>query len=435
MSRAEDPDARALGGSEGAPPDLGHGSSHGPSTEKPVDAREAAGAEGASAGTGGGEGGLGPAPARSGDAPPAEAARPEMRPVLTVDLDAIRANWAACLRLAGGGGLSAVLKADAYGLGLVAVARALDGAGCRDFWVNDLAEAARLRAALPGARVFCLMGLAGGAPADFAALPAIPALVSPQEVARCGRHAAATGAAMEVALQLDTGLGRLGLSETEAERLGTEGLAGLSVVALVTHLAAYNLPDDPGNAAQRARLRRMAGRLPKAALSLSASSGLFMGPEWRLDLARAGSALVGTQTSVRFQPGLRPCYSLAAPVVAVTEHPAGRRLGYRGAGVLARPSRIATVAAGYADGLPQAYAQAGRPRFGEVPAPVVGGVAMNLTMLDATDAPEGAVGPGAQAILLDARAPVEALAEAMDCAPNVPLAQIGAAVRKVYVGG
>ena len=356
--------------------------------------------------------------------------------MLRVDLDAVRANWREAKRRNGAGRLSAVLKADAYGLGMAPVARTLAELGCADFWVNDLHEAVALLAAVPGARVFCLMGLAGARPADFVARGVVPALVSMAEVALCADAAAATGRPMTVALQLDTGLGRLGLSEADAARLAAspERLAGLETAALVSHLAAYNLPDDPGNAAQLDRLKRLAAGLPPAALSLSASSGLFLGPEWRLDMARVGSALFGTQTSVAFQPGLRPCYSLEAPVIAVAEHPAGRRLGYRGTTELTRPSRIATLAAGYADGLPQIYAEAGRPRIAGRAVPVVGGVAMNLTMLDVTDLPEGAVLPGARAVLLDADAPVEPLAEAMGCAPNVLLTQIGAAVRRNYLG-
>ncbi|WP_177236119.1 alanine racemase [Albimonas pacifica] len=364
------------------------------------------------------------------------ASRAATAPVLRVDLDAIRANWAQACRLGAPGRLSAVLKADAYGLGLAPVARALAEAGCAAFWVNDLDEAQRLLAVAPGAQAFCLMGLADATPAAFAALGAIPALVSLAEVEACARWAAAAGRPMRAALQLDTGLGRLGLSEAEAARLAAEPerLAGLELAALVSHLAAYNLPDDPGNAAQLALLERLACGLPRAVLSLSASSGLFLGPEWRQGLARVGSALFGTQTSVVRQPGLRPCYSLEAPVIAVAAHPAGRRLGYRGAGELSRPSRIATIAAGYADGLPQVYAEAGRPHVQGRRVAVVGGVAMNLTMLDVTDLPEAAARPGARAVLLDAAAPVEPVAEAMACAPNVLLTQVGAAVRKEYLG-
>lgn len=375
--------------------------------------------------------------------PPAAPRDPRTAPVLKVDLGAIRANWATARGRFRGGTLSAVVKADAYGLGLAPVAQALAAAGCADFWVNDLPEAARLRAALSESaapasrpvRIFCLFGLAGFAPDEFEALGALPALVSEDEAERCAAHAAATGRRMAVALQLDTGLGRLGLDAAAAMRLAAraEVTGALEVAVIASHLAAYNVPDDPGNRAQLQRMRGMAAAFPGTPLSLSASSGLFLGPEWHLDMARAGSALYGTQTSIEPQPGLAPCYSLEAPVVAVTAHPAGRRLGYRGATELARPSRIATVAAGYADGLPQAWARAGAPRIaGRAVAPV-GGVAMNLTMLDVTDLPEADCLPGAAAILLDADSPVEPVAAAMDCAPNVVLAQVGAAVRKVHL--
>lgn len=358
-------------------------------------------------------------------------------PLLSVDLAAIRANFAGMRRRFGGATVAAVLKSDAYGLGLGPVAHSLAAAGCRDFWVNDLDEAARLRAAAGEVRIFCLMGLAGRPVRDFEAAGAIPVLSGLGEIEACAAEASRTRRRIPVAIQLDTGLGRLGLQHAEVAALAArpELLQGLDLRLCMTHLAAYNLPGDPANDAQRQRLRLWAGMLPPAPLSLAASSAVYMGPDWHFDMARVGSALYGVQTSVCFQEGLVPCYALTAPVLSVAEHPAGRRLGYRGGTGLSRPSRIATVAIGYANGLPQRFAEIGTARLGGRSVAIVGGIAMNMTMLDVTDLPAGSVVPGTRAIFLDARQPIEPFAERLDCAPNVLLTQIGAGTPKAYTGG
>lgn len=358
-------------------------------------------------------------------------------PLLEVDLDAVRANYAQLRGRYRGAVLAAVLKSDAYGLGLEPVARALRSAGCRAFWVNDLDEAARLRAAAPDARIYCLMGLAGRDAADFESVGAVPALVSLTEIEHCALHAARVGRRVPVAIQIDTGLGRLGLSPDDAAALAAAPglLGGLDIGCYVSHLAAYNLPDDPANDAQRQLLIRLVAALPPAPVSLAASSGVYMGADWHFDMARAGSALFGVQTSVRHQEGLTPCYALTAPILSVAEHPAGRRVGYRGATELRRRSRVATVAIGYANGLPQGYINVSAARIGGLPAPLVGGIAMNMTMLDVTDLPPGLALEGARAAFFDAARTIEHVADQLGCAPNALLTQIGAGTRKAYSGG
>ena len=358
-------------------------------------------------------------------------------PVLEISLAAVRANFRELKRRYRGTTLAAVVKSDAYGTGLEAIAPALADEGCRDFWVNDLEEAIRLRKGNPGIRIYCLMGLAGGRIGDFEAVGAVPALNTLDEIEHCARHSSATGRRPAVAIQLDTGLGRLGLGSRDAARLAADPalLLRLDVRLYLSQLASYNLPDDPGNFAQYDEMLRLCSLLPPAPISLGASSAVFMEQGWHFDMARTGSALFGVQTSVRFQDGLQPCYRLGAPVLAVSEHPAGRRLGYRGATELKRFSRIAVVGIGYANGLPQGFAEAGSARIGGMSAPVVGGIAMNLTMLDVTDLPADLALLGETAVFFDAGQPLEPVAERLHVAPNVLLTQIGAGTRKVYLEG
>lgn len=368
---------------------------------------------------------------------PANDELPGHEPVLDIDLDAIRANWAAAAARFTGGTLSAVLKSDAYGLGLERVAVALAGAGCAHFWVNDLDEAVRLRMALPGVAIHALFGLGLHSPASFAGTGVVPVLASLAEVERCAEVGRRTGRRMTVAVQLDTGLGRLGLTAGDVERLTADPdpLAALDIRCWVSHLAAFDMPDEPSNRAQRTMLFDWVSRLTPAPLSLASSSGLFMGDDWHCDVARIGSALFGVQTSTVWQEGLTPCYRLVAPVLRVAELPAGGTLGYRAATRLERPSRIATTILGYANGLPQAFANFGTARFGEHRAPFVGGLSMNLSMLDVTDIPPGEVEAGRRCVVFDAVSTVDAAAACLGCAPNALLTLIGGNTRRRYIGG
>lgn len=370
-----------------------------------------------------------PAPTRAADGPR-----------LTIDLGAIRTNFDAMRARHGGTVASAVVKSDAYGLGLEPVARTLAAAGCDTFWVNDAGEAARLLACVPGATVFALHGLGAAAPAEVAAAGAVPVLTSLEEIERCAAAARAgetAGRPLPVAVQLDTGLGRLGLDETQVDALAAQPdlLAPLDLRCWVTHLAAFDLPDAPSNRDQRQRLADWTARLPAAPISLASSSALYRSADWHFDIARIGSALYGIQTSIRRQDGLVPCYRLTAPVLRVADLPAGRALGYRGAATLTRDSRIATLPIGYANGLPQALAEGGRARVAGATVPFVGGVSMNLAMLDVTDLPPDAVVPGSEAVVFDADTPIEPAARLAACAPNAILTALGAGTPRVYVDG
>lgn len=369
-----------------------------------------------------------------------EAGQTPHGPRLDVDLAAIRANYRTLRSRYSGRVLSAVVKSDAYGLGLVPVSQALASAGCTSFWVNDLEEAVRLRAALPDVSIYALFGLGPYRPAEFRAAGIIPVLSGADDLRGCVAEADRLGRPMPAAIQLDTGLGRLGLTETEVDGLATrpDWLDRLDIRCWVTHLAAYDLPAAPANRQQRATLIAWVERLRPAPISLAASSALFMGTDWHFDIARAGSALFGIQTSIRRQGGLAPCYRLSAPVLRATTLPAGSRVGYRGVTGLDRDSRIATVHLGYANGVPQAFADFGTARFATAQfrteiAPFVGGLSMNLAMLDVTGLDPDLVAPGARCVVFDAAAPLEDAALRLGCAPNALLTLIGGHTPRHYV--
>ncbi|WP_342644018.1 alanine racemase [Rhodoligotrophos ferricapiens] len=355
--------------------------------------------------------------------------------VLEVDLGLIAANYRAMSQRYSGRTLSAVVKNDGYGLGLSPVVKTLLQEGCTHFWVRDLAEAMTVREIAPRVEIFTLHGLQGEDPANFATGRITPVLVSRGEVALCAATARRAESRLAVAIQLDTGLGRLGLDEADVIRLAEDrgSLASLEIKAWVSHLAAFDLPDAESNLAQRKRLVSWLAHLPAAPISLASSSGLFMGADWHFDIARVGSALYGVQTSTTWQDGLEPCYRLTAPILRVARAAEGATIGYRGITCLKRPSVIATAAIGYGNGLPQGFGRECRVRVAGNEVPIVGGIAMNLTMLDVTDLPERAAAPGERAVFLDSKQTVDKVAGWIGCAPNALLTQIGAGTRRAYL--
>jgi alanine racemase len=307
------------------------------------------------------------------------------RAALTVDLAAIVANWRElCARH--GGEVAAVLKADAYGLGAAPVGRTLAAAGCRTFFVAHLAEGMALRAALGGTpRIAVLNGFLPGADEDAALMPVLNAL---GDIAAWREHA------REAFVHLDTGMARLGLDAGEAARLVQDPslLGALRIAAWMSHLACADEPARPLNAAQAARFTALCELLPPAPRSLANSSGIFLGAGFRSDLARPGAALHG----INPQPGapnpLRQVVRLDAPVLQIREIAAGESVGYGASWTAARPSRIATVAAGYADGYLRSLSGRGEGYVQDAPIPLVGRVSMDLLTFDATDHPHLAPG-------------------------------------------
>ena len=309
---------------------------------------------------------------------------------LEVSLPVIVANW----RGLGRGPMAAVVKADAYGLGAEAVAPALYAAGCRHFFTAHPAEAAALRPLLPGAMLAVLNGLWPGWEAVFTAQDLLPVLGSLGEIERWGDHARTLGRKLPALLHVDTGMNRLGLEPQEVAILADDParLDGIELRYVMTHLAAAETPDDPLNERQRSRFAAACARLPKAPRSIANSSGLFLGPGFEADLGRPGAALYGLNPTPGRPNPQRPVVRLRTQVLQLRTIAAGETVGYNAAWTAARPSRIATVSIGYADGYPRSLSNRALAYFDEQPVPLVGRVSMDLATFDATDAP--ALQPG-----------------------------------------
>lgn len=339
--------------------------------------------------------------------------------VLTVDLDAVAANYRTVRAAAPGAEAAAVVKADAYGLGMLPVARRLAAEGCGSFFVADAREGQALRAALPGVTIYVLNGLFPGTAGLYRAAGLVPCLAAPAELAEWCAEAARAGQRLPAVLHFDTGMNRLGLGAAEAAALAADDAAaeGLDVRLIISHLACADDAADPHNGQQLARFRALLGplraRFPAARVSLANSPGVFLGPDYHFDLVRPGIGLYGgNPLSGRASP-FCAAVTVEARVIALRQLAAGDTVGYGATWTAQGPARIAVLAAGYADGYPRALGRASAPEKGGMPqekggqahiagytVPVAGRVSMDMLALDVSTVPEGAIRRGDMAELI-----------------------------------
>ena len=325
------------------------------------------------------------------DADPAHAST-----ILTIDTDAVVRNWRLLAARTPTAAAAAVVKADAYGLGIARVAPALHRAGCRTFFVATVPEAVTLRGLLPDpatATILALNGSPPGAEALCRARAIVPVVNTLAQLARWRAEASTAEAALPLALQLDTGMSRFGLPPEDAAALaaGEIAIASLRPTLLMSHLASADSPDDPANATQLARfraardaLRPVLGPVPA---SLSACSGVFLGADFHFDLIRPGAALYGVHPGPAAGPAnpMHPTIRLDARVAQLRRIPPGTAVGYGTTWTAPAPTRVATVACGYADGFLRSGGNRGAAALPDATLlPIIGRISMDSITLDAT---------------------------------------------------
>lgn len=362
--------------------------------------------------------------------------------ILTIDLDALAANWRLLAERLAPGGIecAGVVKADGYGLGAAPVARTLHAAGCRTFYVAQIGEGIALRAALGErpADVHVLCGLLPGTADLFETHRLSPVLSTPQQVAEWRSLPLGRRQTMPApALHLDTGMRRLGLTVAEAEALLSDAAAcaDLAPALLVTHLACADEPDHALNAEQHALFTRLRQRLPGVRASYANSSGIFLDAPSLFEQARPGVALYGVNPTPGRPNPMRPVVRLQAPILQVRQIDAVESVGYGASHRLAAGSRVATVGVGYADGWPRALSNRGFGVLGGARVPIVGRVSMDLTVFDVSTIPAGEARPGAMIDLIGPDMPLDEVAAHAGTIGYELLTQLGRRYHRVYVGG
>ncbi len=364
---------------------------------------------------------------------------------LVVDLDAVAENYDTLRQKSQGAETGATVKADAYGLGLEQVARTLSASECRTFFVATAAEGLALRHILPAAEIIVLNGPSRESVKLILDASLSPVLNSLHQI-DLWRHSGGAGDKAAAAyLHFDTGMNRLGLGADEAETLFADPsrLHDISISSVMSHLACADTPDNPMNAAQLTAFRdlrsRLEGVIGPVRASLANSPGVFLGPDYHFDLVRPGAALFGLAPQIGARNPMRQTVEIYAKILQVRSVDTHMTVGYGAAHRVERPSRIATVGAGYAEGYPRAAVS----RIGETMhafiaghrVPLFGRVSMDLITLDVSDIPEALAIPGQEVELLGPHVTPDSLAASAGTIGYEVIARLGNRLHRVYRGG
>ena len=346
------------------------------------------------------------------------------QPVLTIDLDAVVANWRALDALSGRAETAVAVKANGYGCGADEVATSLAAAGCQTFFVATIEEGVSLRAALPELTIYILNGVADRR--DSAAAIASGLRPCLNHLSQIDAWKRSEGGAC--ALQLDSGMSRLGLPSAEWPDVSS----GLNVRLMMSHLACADDPDHPANEEQRSRFAEgvaaLRGRAPDALISLAATGGTLLGEAFQFDLVRCGVGIYGGHPFVDAQPVV----SLDAPILQIRDITAGQGVGYGWSWTAERPSRVGTLPLGYADGMHRAMSNGATLYFGGKPVPLIGRVSMDLITVDLTDHPSAEVGETLE--VLGPNQTVDDLAQAAGTIGYEILTSLGQRYARRYTG-
>ncbi|MBV8767169.1 MAG: alanine racemase, partial [Hyphomicrobiales bacterium] len=251
--------------------------------------------------------------------------------VLDIHLGAIVANWRKLRSLVAPAACAAVIKADAYGTGLVESGGALAAAGCETFFVAVPSEGVALRAKCPSATIYILNGLAVGQGALYLAYRLRPVLGSSAEVAEWRSELRGDVDRGFAALHVDTGMNRLGLSlEDFASLMGASSRKGLGfpLALVMSHFVASEEPRHPLNESQMRKFKEVRALCPDIPASLANSSGIFLGREAHHDLARPGYALFGGNPTPSSENPMRNVVTLTVPIVQTRIIEQGESVGY-----------------------------------------------------------------------------------------------------------
>ncbi|MDR6870245.1 alanine racemase [Bosea sp. BE125] len=361
--------------------------------------------------------------------------------ILTVDLGALVANWRA-LGARAGTEAGAVVKANAYGIGIEPAVTALAKAGCRSFFVAHLSEGIRARSVAPDAAVYILNGLLPDTCGVYAEHGLSPVLGSHEELLEWASFRQTGAQVRPAALHVDTAMNRLGLWPGEGlnlarERSGVIAAAGIGLV--MSHFASSEDEADPANARQIAAFAEIATAFPDTPASLKNSSGHFLKDCPSYQLTRPGYALYGGNPTPGQANPMQPVIGLEARIIQLREVEAGTQAGYNGRWTAKSRRKLATICLGYADGYPRNASwtdsvTGGSALVGGVICPFVGSVSMDLIIVDVTDAPAGAAARGESVTLVGGPLDIETVGAGAKTIGYEILTSLGRRYARRYVG-
>ena len=321
---------------------------------------------------------------------------------LTVNLAALRANYHLLRTRHEKRTIAAVVKANAYGLGVERVSQALADEGCELFFVATVSEAIELRNFLPHAKIAVFNGIFKGEEKEFAAHHIIPVVNDLEQLDRCQMSGV-----RKFFLHIDTGMTRLGLSHTDLKKIPP--LSPDNCQLVISHLACASEPAHPKNNEQLSRLRTARQWLPDVPVSFANSSGLFLGTDYHFDIGRPGCALYGINPISGPNP-MQPVATLSAPIIQIRTLDCDEEVGYGSTCAAKKGSRLAVAGMGYADGFFRLLGHSASAFIGNHRVPIAGRISMDMVTLDISHVPESALGENPRAEFINAQQTVDDIA-------------------------
>ena len=352
--------------------------------------------------------------------------------IATIDCKALLSNYTRISEITTSATqVGAVVKANGYGAGMVGIADILFQAGCRIFYTAQLTEAIALRQVLPTPQIICFEGPQSQTDMTIYRSHQITAVINSMAQWSIYKQDAESQAALPVWLHFDTGMARLGLAaeDVTADMLNTFPIAGY-----MSHLASADAANDPQNQIQISRFVALTSKLPKRAMSLANSGGVFMGPDFHFDQVRPGLAIHGYASDPNQQvaSGLKPILRWDAPILQIRALKKGDTIGYGASFVADSDMRVATIGAGYADGYRRYLQDKGKIAVGDYITRPVGRISMDLMVIDVSHIPDQILEATTSVCLLGPHYTAQEMAADLDTIPYEILTALGDRVVRAY---
>ena len=364
--------------------------------------------------------------------------------VLSIDLGALQKNWQTYKKAVSKSkncAVGAVIKAGGYGLEARHVGVALGVVGCKTFFVATIDEGIELRSVIgPDAEIFILGCAIGGNETDLAQYALSPVLNSMEDISVWKKFSSTSANMVAAALHIDTGINRLGLGAGDVKTIAKNPdiISGVNLSLVMSHLACADEQANPMNETQLASFKDAISSingLVGVRASIANSSGVFLGGQYHLDLVRPGVALYGVNPTPDKANPMDQVVRLQGKILQVRKIDTPDSVGYGATHKAAGPERIATVAAGYADGILRSLSNNGVAYVGKYPAPYVGRVSMDLITINVSAIPEKIAHAGALVDLIGPSNTVDDMAARSGTIGYEILTNLGSRYGRVYVGG
>ena len=361
-----------------------------------------------------------------------------------IDLEQLKLNWQWLDAITHPNCITAgVVKANGYGHGIGTIAVSLFEAGCRIFCVARIEEALQLRNILIQqnisqhiTEIITFDGLQESDIAFYYSHKITPALKKVSEIELAANFTNSSGIKFPVWIQLDTGMNRLGISETELnsslKNTVLNNLSQLNVSAIMSHLSSSDTPSHKANEMQRVRFEKMSKKIASLPLSLAASHGMLMSKEFHYDITRPGLALYGYLDNPNTNFNCKPILDWMAPILQIRDIRKGEHIGYGADFRANRSMRVATIGAGYADGYRRSLAQSGKVDVGGYICSLVGRISMDSLVIDVSNVPEAILGKETQVCLIGKHYNAKDMASDLSTISYEILTNLGSRPQRIY---